>query len=156
MASPDATTSRLSPGMTLHHVGYAVRDLAAAAAMYAGSFGYRVATEAIHDPLQTAHVRFLRLPEDRTWLELVAPDGPASKLAKTVARRGGLHHLCYASGPLEESLEHLAAHGLLLFSQPKPAVAFAGRRICWLMGEDGLLVELVERRHAGDRCEPGR
>jgi methylmalonyl-CoA/ethylmalonyl-CoA epimerase len=34
-------------------------------------------------------------------------------------------------------------------------VAFAGRRICWLVGDDVLPIELVERSHTGDRCQPG-
>jgi methylmalonyl-CoA/ethylmalonyl-CoA epimerase len=34
-------------------------------------------------------------------------------------------------------------------------VAFAGRRICWLLGADQLPVELVERRDDMDACVPG-
>jgi methylmalonyl-CoA/ethylmalonyl-CoA epimerase len=148
-------TNPRAPGLTLHHVGYAVKEIAPAAEMYVRCFGYELFTEVIHDPLQTALVQFLRLPGDAAYLELVAPDGPESKLARAVQRRGGLHHLCYASGPLEAMVEHLGNSGMLLFSDPKPAVAFGGRRICWLMGEDALLVELVERRDDADLCIPG-
>jgi methylmalonyl-CoA/ethylmalonyl-CoA epimerase len=42
-----------------------------------------------------------------------------------------------------------------LVSEPKPALAFAGRRICWLLGDDRLMIELVERRDDSDLCEPG-
>ena len=142
-------------GLALHHVGYAVKAIVPAAEMYVRSLGYEIMTEIIHDPLQTALVQFLRLQGDAAYLELVAPDGPESKLSRTVQRRGGLHHLCYACGPLEPAVNHLSQNGMLLFSDPKPAVAFAGRRICWLMGEDGLLIELVERRDEADRCIPG-
>ena len=141
--------------LALHHVGYAVKAIAPKAGMYVRCLGYEVMTHVIHDPLQTALVQFLRLPGDAAYLELVAPDGPESKLSRTVQRRGGLHHLCYACGPLETAVDHLSQNGMLLFSEPKPAVAFAGRRICWLMGEDSLLIELVERRDEADRCTPG-
>jgi methylmalonyl-CoA/ethylmalonyl-CoA epimerase len=54
----------------------------------------------LHDRLQTAFVQFLKLAGDRTYLELVAPDGHESKLMNA-AKRGGLNHLCYAAGPLD-------------------------------------------------------
>ena len=139
----------------LHHVGYATQEIGPSAATYVARFGYELSTAVIHDPLQTALVQFLRLPGDRSYLEFVAPDGPASKLAAAAKRGGGLNHLCYTSGPLEEAIANLRQSGMVLISDPKPAVAFAGRRICWLLGTDRLPIELVERRAAGDLCEPG-
>ena len=141
-------------GLRLHHVGYIVRDVAAACVSYADRFGYRIETAPVHDPLQTAVVQFLRLPGDSAYLELVAPDGPESKLAAAVGRRGGMHHVCYTCGPLEPAAALLGERGMLLFEPPKPAIAFAGRRICWLIGDDGVLVELVERRDDADPCRP--
>ena len=108
-----------------------------------------------HDPRQTALVQFLKLPGETSYLEFVAPDGPGSKLTGAVKRGGGLNHLCYTAGPLEAAIGHLEANGMKLISDPKPAVAFAGRRICWLLGADQLPIELVERRDESDTCTPG-
>jgi len=141
--------------LRLHHVGYATKHIQPIADAYIARFGYELATGIIHDPLQTALVQFLKLPGDQTYLELVAPDGPESKLSSTVKRHIHLNHLCYISGLLEESIAHLEENGLKLFSDPKPAVAFAGRRICWLLGADQLPIELVERRDEDDLCTPG-
>ena len=143
------------PGLRLHHVGHAVRDLDAAAALYARRLGYRTITEPIHDPLQTALVQFLLLDGDAVYLELVAPDGPQSRLTNVVKRGGGLNHLCYTCERLEDAIEALEATAMKLISEPKPGVAFGGRRICWLLGQDHLPIELVERRDDSDRCEPG-
>ena len=33
----------------------------------------------------------------------------------------------------------------MVIQEPTPAVAFGGRRIAWLMGDDRVLTELVER-----------
>lgn len=118
-------------------------------------YGYEVATGVIRDPLQTAWVQFLRLAGDQTYLEFVAPDGSESKLTAAVKRGGGLNHLCYACGPLEEAIAELEATGMRLISEPKPGAAFGGRQICWLLGGDPLPIELVERRDEADLCVPG-
>ena len=141
--------------LTLHHIGYAVRLIEPIAQSYAQRFGYRAGTGILHDALQTAYVQFLQLPGEQSYLELVAPDGPASKLTNAVRRGGGLNHLCYLCDDLEATIAHLEQTGLRLISDPKPAVAFAGRRICWLLGDDPLPIELVERRGPGDPCTPG-
>jgi methylmalonyl-CoA/ethylmalonyl-CoA epimerase len=141
--------------LRLHHIGYATAEIAPVAETYVARFGYERSTDVIHDPLQTALVQFLQLPGETTYLEFVAPDGPESKLAATAKRGGGLNHLCYSAAPLEDAIAHLEASGMKLISDPKPAVAFAGRRICWLLGADQLPIELVERRDAADLCVPG-
>ncbi len=140
--------------LNLHHVGYAVKTIDPIAATYVARYGYELSTPVIHDPLQTAFVQFLRLAGDRVYLEFVAPDGPESKLSNA-SKRGGLNHLCYATGLLEEAIAQLEGNGMRLISEPKPGVAFGGRRICWIAGEDPLPVELVERRHNDDLCLPG-
>ena len=142
-------------GLRLHHIGNAVVDIEAGAQLYACRLGYRAVTPAIHDPGQTAFVQFLQLGEDPVYLELVAPAGPASKLANAVKRGGGLNHLCYTCGPMEEAIETLEATGMKLISEPKPGIAFGERRICWLLGREPLPIELVERRDDLDPCAPG-
>jgi methylmalonyl-CoA/ethylmalonyl-CoA epimerase len=131
--------------LTLHHVGVVVREIAPAVTSYRNRFGYEVASEAVHDPKQTAVVQFLRLPGDSAYLELVAPDEGRGRLTRALEKGGGLHHLCYATDDIERSCTELRAQGLFLIHPPEPAEAFGGRRIAWLMGKDQVLVELVER-----------
>ena len=139
----------------LHHVGYAVREIAPAAEAYVARFGYEIVTPVIHDAYQTADVQFLRLPADQAYLEFVAPDGPGSKLAGAIKRGSTLNHLCYIAGPLDDAVAHLEREGLRQISEYKPGVAFAGRRLCWLLGPDGVPIELVEQAFPGDMCAPG-
>jgi methylmalonyl-CoA/ethylmalonyl-CoA epimerase len=139
----------------LHHVGYAVKAIESVSEVYVTRFGYALRTPVIHDPSQTALVQFLSLPGDRVYLEFVSPDGPESRLANAVRKGGGLNHLCYIADNLEQAVDWLVQSGLILVSPPLPAVAFAGRRICWLVGDDLLPIELVERTDLGDSCEPG-
>ena len=131
-----------------HHVGIVVKDLAAAIAQYVGRFGYEIKTEIIHDPVQTAYVQFLQLPGDPVYLELVSPDGPTSRLSNALNRGNGLNHLCYATEDIEGAFRELRGMGLFSLRAPVPAVAFGGRRIAWLMGQDQVPIELVETRPA--------
>jgi len=62
--------------------------------------------------------------------------------------------MCYTTTSLEAAIEHLERNEIKLISDPKPAIAFAGRRICWLSGTDMLPVELVEGRDDNDLCVP--
>lgn len=132
------------PKLTLHHTGLLVKDVAVAARHYADVLGYRIESEPIDDPVQTARVQFLRLPGAVHWLELVAPLGSESKLAGALAKGGGLHHLCYEVADIATATAHFRAAGCMVISEPVPAVAFPGRRIAWLMDRQRFLFELLE------------
>jgi methylmalonyl-CoA/ethylmalonyl-CoA epimerase len=134
----------------LHHVGIAVPDIASAANRYRDRYGYEHASEPIHDPAQQAYVQFFRLPGDQTYLELVAPDGPDSRLSGAAKNGESLHHLCYSTENIEAACAGLRKQGLTLVRAPVSAVAFRGRRIAWLMGRDRMLTELVEKGPAGE------
>lgn len=135
--------------LKLHHVGVAVAEIAMAAPYYEGLLGYRVESEIIHDPTQTAFVQFFRLPGDDSFLELVAPDGPNSKLAKAIKKGGGLNHLCYRVTDIEAAMVHLSGLEMVTLCEPVAAVAFPGRRIAWLLGGDRVPIELVETGKPG-------
>jgi methylmalonyl-CoA/ethylmalonyl-CoA epimerase len=127
----------------LHHIGIVTRDVERTAETYIRRFSWEQHSALIHDPVQTAFVQFFKVPGDVAYLELVAPDGPASKLARSVAK-GGLNHLCYGTDNIEQSCQDLRRDGMILLQTPVNACAFPGRRIAWLMGRDGIPIELVE------------
>ncbi len=129
---------------TLDHIGILVRDIAKAAQTYADQFGYRAASAVVHDPVQTAYVQFLDGDPSGARIELVSPDGPGSKLENALKKGGGLNHLCYLSSDIERDCRELRAKGMLLLQAPVAAEAFPGRRIAWLMGRNGIPIELVE------------
>jgi methylmalonyl-CoA/ethylmalonyl-CoA epimerase len=134
--------------LDLHHIGIVVADIAEKREFYT-LLGYSERTCVIHDPVQTAYVQFLRLRGADHYLELVAPNGPESKLAKAASRKHPLNHLCYSVDDIAATCSFLEAHGWSLVSEITPAVAFEGRRIAWVSSPDLLIVELVERGTEG-------
>ncbi len=136
--------------MSLHHVGFAVPKIEPAVELYVRRFGYEVCSPIVHDAVQTAHVQFLRLPGDSSYLEFVAPDSPESKLTEVAKNGGSLNHFCYRTHDIEQAVEDLRKTQMLVLCEPTPAPAFNGRRIAWLLGRDRVPIELVESGAAGE------
>jgi len=131
--------------LELHHIGVLVKDIDKAAFDYVTKFGYELKSLVIHDPVQTAFVQFLKLEGDGAYVELVSPDGPKSKLVTALKKGGGLNHLCYQTDNIEASYQDMALKTMVVLQKPVSAVAFPNRKIAWLMGRDGIPIELVEK-----------
>jgi len=133
--------------LALHHAGFVVAAIEPSyAEAFARSLGAVWDGKVIHDPIQKAFVTFLRSRgEGQPQIELVAPAAPDSPVTKFLERGGGLHHLCYEVADLDRCVAEMKSLGALKAKQPKPAAAFGGRRIAWMLTREKLLVELLER-----------
>jgi methylmalonyl-CoA/ethylmalonyl-CoA epimerase len=132
----------------LHHVGYVVASVQESSSGFIESLGAKADSGIIHDPLQKVFVQFLRLPaEDEVRIELVAPAEPDSPVRSFLEKGGGLHHLCYEVRDLELALDEARSRKCVLVRSPKPAAAFAGRRIAWVITPEKLLIEYLEAQH---------
>jgi len=95
-------------------------------------------------------VTFLSSRPGEPLLELVQPVGEKSPVRKFLTEKGGgLHHLCYETESLETELQQMLSRRAMLVRRPQPAVAFDGRRIAWLLTQENLLVELLEKTSPG-------
>jgi methylmalonyl-CoA/ethylmalonyl-CoA epimerase len=134
------------PEPSLHHFGYVVSSLPEALNGFAGSMGARVISEVIHDARQDVYVAFLQPPsQDSVQLELVAPASATSPVMAFAQKGGGLHHVCYEVDDLDETLAQARRRKCLPVRPPKPAAAFHGRRIAWIITPERLLIEYLER-----------
>lgn len=138
-------TGTPNPDFRLHHVGIVVRRIEEFRAFYVNILQYRERTRVVHDPIQTAFVQFFSIPGADHYIELVAPDSERSKLQEACRKGKTLNHLCYSCGNIEAMVSFMKESGCFVIQKPVPAAAFDGRLIAWLMGQDGLLIEIVER-----------
>jgi methylmalonyl-CoA/ethylmalonyl-CoA epimerase len=129
---------------TLHHVGFVVTSIVEQMEEFARSTGTEPVSEIIHDPLQRVRVAFLANPMWGPRFELVEPFGERSPVASFAARGGGLHHLCYEVKDLEEQLAAARRAGASVLRPPRPAAAFAARRIAWVLTRQKVLMEFLE------------
>ena len=99
------------------------------------------------DPLQKARVAFMTTRPGDAKIELVEPLGEDSPVQRFLRQTGGgLHHVCYEVADLEGELAAFRSRGAAIAKRPKPAVAFGGRHIAWVITAEKLLVELLAER----------
>ena len=134
----------------LHHLGFVVPSICSAAEGFAAVISASWDGMVIYDPLQGVRVSFLSPADARNPVfELVEPASEESPVSTFLKKRGGgMHHICYEINDLDSRLGEAPSAGLVVVSTPKPAVAFAGRRIAWVCSRNRLLMELLERELA--------
>ncbi|HTS07808.1 MAG TPA: VOC family protein [Candidatus Eisenbacteria bacterium] len=130
----------------LHHLGFVVPSISAAAEGFAASMSAHWDGRITYDPVQGVRVAFFRPADARNpVVELVEPASEASPVSHFLKKRGGgLHHMCYEVKDLDSTLREAKGAGFGVVAPPTPAVAFEGRRIAWI-NRNRLLMELLER-----------
>ncbi len=126
----------------VHHVGIAVRDMAAALHFYAEALGLPVVKQG-EAPARGAQVALLAV--GGSYLELVQPTADDSPFAEHIAERGeGLHHVALRTDDVNKLVAELREKGVPL-EDSEPREGFAGR-LSYLAPEamDGALLEVVE------------
>ena len=129
----------------LNHVAIAVKDIAAAAAVYRDTLGGDV-TDAVAQPDHGVTTVFINLPN--TKIELLEPLGEGSPIAKFLEKNadGGIHHLCYEVDDIIKARDKLVADGARVLGDGEPKTGAHGKPVLFLHPKDfcGTLVELEE------------
>jgi methylmalonyl-CoA/ethylmalonyl-CoA epimerase len=132
----------------LNHVAIAVKDLAAASALYRNTLGAAVsAPQAL--PEHGVTVVFIELPN--TKIELLEPLGEASPIAKFLEKNsdGGIHHICYEVEDILAARDRLMRDGARVLGSGEPRQARA------VPASQGFLRRSC-RAGAGVRCRSAR
>ncbi|MBV9157905.1 MAG: VOC family protein [Acidobacteriaceae bacterium] len=142
-SNPSASTADF---LRLHHIGYVVNNIETTMIGFARSLNGVWDQEIFSDPIQKVRVAFLSPPGSEAQIELVQPEWETSPVRAFLERGGGLHHLCYEVEDCKNSLSAMHERGGTILRNPKPAVAFGGRRIAWALTAEKLLLEFLEIR----------
>ncbi len=135
------------PGMIgrLNHVAIAVKDLAAASAVYRDALGATL-TKPLPQPEHGVTVVFITLPN--TKIELLEPLGEGSPIAKFLEKspEGGIHHVCYEVDDIFAARDRLKAQGARVLGDGTPKIGAHGKPVLFLHPKDfcGTLVELEQ------------
>jgi len=128
---------------TFHHVGIATESIEKTAVLFVEA-GYKM-TDVIFDPKQNVNISFLE-KDGSPLLELVEPVDEKSPVRNILNKVGvSAYHFCYEVENLDDSIAQLRQKKYMLLVKPVEAVAFNGRRICFLYNKDAGLIELLEK-----------
>jgi methylmalonyl-CoA/ethylmalonyl-CoA epimerase len=129
----------------LNHVAIAVKDIAAATAVYRDTLGGDV-SEAVPQPDHGVTTVFVNLPN--TKIELLEPLGADSPIVKFLDKNadGGIHHVCYEVDDIIAARDKLVADGARVLGGGEPKIGAHGKPVLFLHPKDfcGTLVELEQ------------
>lgn len=129
----------------LNHVAIAVRDIAAASALYRDTLGADVSAAVPQEEHGVTTV-FVTLPN--TKIEFLEPLGENSPIAKFLERNpdGGIHHICYEVDDILTARDQLKATGARVLGTGDPKIGAHGKPVLFLHPKDfnGTLVELEQ------------
>ncbi|HYN06832.1 MAG TPA: methylmalonyl Co-A mutase-associated GTPase MeaB [Vicinamibacterales bacterium] len=137
-----ATGRRASSGLSLDHVGVAVRDPAELVGLFDRLFGLQTGEP---EDVGAHRVRFVGTAG--TTVELVEARTSDSPIARFLEKRGpGLHHLCFLVPDIDAAMTTLKERGVQ-FIDEQPRRGAHGSRIAFLKPASvgGLLVELKQK-----------
>jgi methylmalonyl-CoA epimerase len=127
----------------IDHVAVAVRDLEAAIAYYADTFG---ATVAHRERIDSDGVEEALLKVADSYIQLLTPTSETSPVAKYLEKKGeGLHHVGYRVADCAAALQSVKDHGgRVIDEQPRPGSRGTTVAFVHPKGAFGTLIELVE------------
>jgi methylmalonyl-CoA/ethylmalonyl-CoA epimerase len=127
----------------IDHVGVAVAELESAVGFYRDVLGMPlVHRETVPD--QGVDAALLDVGDGH--VELIAPLGPDTGVARFLERRGpGLHHVAYRVPDIDAALASLTAAGVRLIDQ-RPRTGIRNSRVAFVHPDStgGVLMEIVE------------
>jgi methylmalonyl-CoA/ethylmalonyl-CoA epimerase len=127
-------------GLTFHHIGIACEQIEAEVPHYE-LLGYRREGEIFEDSRQV--IRGLFMKGGPIQIELIEPLRPESPVCTFLARGVQMYHQGFLCHNLRGVVRTLIDKGAVLVSHPKPAIAFQGRQVCFLLLPNRMLIELI-------------
>ncbi len=129
-------------GVSIDHLGIAVRSLDEALKFYESELGLRVS---MSETVAQERVNVAMLPLGEPRIELLEPTGPDSVIAKFIDKRGeGLHHVALKVPNLLNTLDRLRSAGARILNEPRPGAGGHLYVFVHPSSTGGVLLELIQ------------
>ncbi len=128
---------------SLNHIGIAVNDLEQSVEKFKTIFNI---TDVHYETVESQKVNIASFHIGEIKIELTAPIGPDSPIAKFIEKRGeGIHHLAFETSGIEDELSRLGNSKIQLINE-KPTEGAHNMKIAFLhpKSTNGVLIELCE------------
>lgn len=136
------------------HIGILTRDVDKATEEFGRMVNAAEATRRFDDESLTVSVRFLRDPSGVVY-EMIAPMGENS-IVSGALRKGVniINQLAYRTPSIAGDIARLKPQGFMPLGPSKPAIAFGGASVQFLLSPMGFVVELIEASEHIHRFHP--
>ncbi len=130
--------------MHIHHIGYLVEDIGAAAEEFK-NLGYTQSSAGIvRDDFRGIFICFMQM--DGILVELVSPAADGSTVSGILKKKkAGPYHICYLSYDFEADVRTLTQQGFMVIQPPAPAVALQNKSVAFLYSSHSGIIELLEK-----------
>ncbi|MCI9486913.1 MAG: VOC family protein [Lachnospiraceae bacterium] len=131
--------------MDLHHFGIATVNMEESILLYE-MLGFKCEGGSVEDT--DRNLRIVFMSNGSTLIELIQKSNKDAKspvdafLGK--GKNQSIYHSCYLVPDLEKSIDKLREYNFILTDEPKPAIAFHGKRVCFLYNHFVGMIELCE------------
>ncbi len=130
--------------MQFDHIGIFVRDLAQGRDQLAALLPIARWTAPVDDPVIKVRIQF-GIDAGGLRYELVAPFGEGNPVDGALAAGTNLlNHVGYLTADIDAEIRRLRRQRCIPTGPPRPAVAFGGRRVAFLLTPLGFIMELIE------------
>jgi methylmalonyl-CoA/ethylmalonyl-CoA epimerase len=130
--------------MNIDHVCIAVRSIQSSKKRLCDILQYEEKTEVVKNSRQDVLVQFFSKPGSLD-IKLIQPASPESPLKNFLKSRGeGLHHLCFKTDDVNQTMDELLEHGARMTADPLPGEAFDDELIAFAYVAGGLNIEIID------------
>jgi len=126
--------------LIFHHIGIACESIEESIADYE-QLGYFVVGKQFEDPNQG--IRGVFMENAGVQIELLEPLDEKSPLHSFLNRGVQMYHQGFFCDDILDTSLDMVEKGAMIVSPAKPAVAFNGRSVCFLMMPNKMLIELI-------------
>lgn len=129
--------------MIVHHYGFLTKNIEKSLRAFE-KLGYEKTSDLINDVQRGIDILFIESKNNQV-IELVSPNQTESVVNSVMKSHvNSIYHICYIVKSLELSIESLSKENFVLIDPPKPAVAFNGKKVAFMMSRHTGIIELLE------------
>lgn len=129
--------------MIVHHYGFLTKNIDKSLS-YFYKLGYKKISNLINDKERGVDIVFIE-SKNGQLIELVSPNIENSIVSNIIKNQANsIYHICYIVKSIELEVEKLVKENFILINEPKPAIAFDGKRVAFLMSRYTGMIELLE------------
>lgn len=128
--------------LKVHHIGYAVKDIAQSLDMFL-KIGYCIVDHSVKDMKRKVEIAFVR--NNNYLVELISPISDESPIKNYLDKMGNTpYHLCYETNDIEATIGELRKQRYMVVEKPSEAIALNKQNVAFLYHPKYGLLELLE------------